>query len=102
MTTQQYITNVLGGLNVSAATIETILAENSLTGTAVADIQACRMAIYNSFYLVWPTADIAEGDLHISYNAEAIKAFYRRLCDMLGLPDQMSGNPKVRGRSDVW
>lgn len=101
MTNTEYITNALGGFNVSSNTVETILAENALTGSDTADFQACKMAMYQSFYLVYPMADISEGDLSISYNATAIKNFYRHLCDALGMPDVLS-QPRVRMSGKYW
>lgn len=103
MTNAQYITNALGGFSVSPATVDTIIAENGIVGTAAVDVTACQLAMYNSFYLVWPTAtDISEGDLRIGYNPDAIRMFYRHLCQVLNKPDVLSTQPVVKGRGDLW
>ena len=46
--------------------------------------------------------NVTEGGYSVSWNMEAVKLFYRALCNELGAPDVLSTRPRVRDRSNLW
>lgn len=104
MTNKEYITKVLGGLNVSDADIDIILLKSALDGDAQANAKACDMAIYRrmSAVIKGMTQNVSEGGYSISWNMDAVKLFYAALCNELGVENVLVGRPKVRNRSNMW
>lgn len=101
MTNKAYLTALLSGLNVAESQIDMVLTDAGLNASADASSRSCKIAVYNSFSRIIPLANVSEGDLSITWNMDAVKAFYRSLCDELGVEDRLSFNPRVKG-VDVW
>lgn len=75
-----------------------------LSATAPADTEACDLVLYNHFSIVLRQAmtNITEGGMTVSWNIEAIKAYYKLLCNKTGQPDVVFGRPTIRNRSNIW
>ncbi len=104
MTNLEYITKALSGLNVSSDDIDVILAKAELTGSSNADFTACDTAIYNRMSIVLKsmTHNVTEGGYSVSWNIDAVKAYYNALCTELGKPNVLFSRPKVRNKSNIW
>lgn len=104
MTNKEYITTVLGGLNVSDSDIDIILLRAGLESGVPADAKACDMAIYRRMSAVIKSVmqNVSEGGYSISWNMDAVKLFYASLCNELGVENVLVGRPKVRDRSNMW
>jgi hypothetical protein len=46
--------------------------------------------------------NVSEGGMSISWNMEAVKAWYSLLCAKTGQPDVVFGRPVIRDRSNMW
>ena len=104
MTNLDYITKSLSGLNVSSDDIEIIMVKAGIDGNAPVNIDACDNAIYNcmSVILKGMTHNVTEGGYSVSWNMDAVKAFYNALCTELGKPNVLFSRPKVRNKSNIW
>lgn len=104
MTNLEYITKVLSGLNVTSDDIAIIMVKSDIDGDAVVDTVACDTAIYNrmSVVLKGMTHNVTEGGYSVSWNMDAVKAFYNALCNELGKPNVLFSRPRVRNKSNLW
>lgn len=104
MTNKEYITKVLGGLEVSADDIDIIMMKASIQPDEPANAKACDMAIYKrmSAVIKGMMQNVTEGGYSISWNMDAVKLFYAALCNELGVENVLVGRPKVRNRSNMW
>lgn len=104
MTNKQYITKSLSGLNVTEDDIDIILAKAYLDGNAEADIRGCDIAIYVRMSTILKAAmiNVSEGGYSISWNMDAVKAYYKALCSELGLENVLFSRPRVKNRSNCW
>jgi hypothetical protein len=102
MTNEEYITKILSGLNVTSDDVSIILIKSGLNGSAQLDINACDNAIYNrmSVVLKGMTQNVTEGGYSVSWNMDAVKAFYKSLCYELGKPNVL--RPVIRNKSNIW
>lgn len=104
MTNLEYITKSLSGLNVSSDDIDIILAKAELDGSSNVDFAACDNAIYNRMSIVLKsmTHNVTEGGFSVSWNIDAVKAYYNALCTELGKANVLFSRPKVRNKSNIW
>ena len=104
MTNKEYLTRSLTGLGLTGDDVELILLKGSIEADAPADVSACDRAVYNRMSVVLQAVmmNVTEGGYSVSWNREAVKMFYRALCDELGLPDVLAARPQVRDRSNLW
>ena len=104
MTNQEYITKVLSGMDVSADDIEIIMLKSGISGGVQVDTDACDNAIYHRFSIVLGAAckNVTEGGYSVSWNMDAVKAYYNALCAELGKPNVLFSRPKVRNKSNIW
>lgn len=100
MTNTEYITYTLSRFNITSEDVSLILFEADLSGTASADKAACKEAIYDRFSIVLPTANVSEGGYSVSWNMDAVNAFYSQLCKELNKPNVLQ--PKIRNRTRLW
>lgn len=103
-TNKAYIQQVLSGLNISEGDIDVILLKAGLTGTDTTDAKACDTAIYDRMSLVLKsvTQNVTEGGYSVSWNIDAVKAYYNALCTELEKPNVLFARPKIRNRSNMW
>lgn len=64
------------------------------------DVMKAKQALCNEFESVMPLANVTEGGYSVTWNMDAIKAYYRSLCAELGIPDKTK--PKIRNASNRW
>lgn len=106
MTNREYLTQALTGLQLEDKDIEIILLRAKLDGDARADFVACDLATYERFTFLLKGAlhNVSEGGYSISWNWEALKAYYNALCLSLGKENKLETlkRPKVRNRSNLW
>lgn len=104
MTNKQYLTKALSGLNISEDDIDIVLLKASLDGEADADVRACDVATYQrmSVILKGVMQNVSEGGYSISWNMDAVKAYYKALCSELGLENVLFSRPRVKNRSNCW
>ena len=88
----------------SSDDIEIIMVKAGIDGNAPVNIDACDNAIYNrmSVILKGMTHNVTEGGYSVSWNMDAVKAFYNALCTELGKPNVLFSRPKVRNKSNIW
>lgn len=108
MTNKEYLTTTLNGLNVSSAEIDIILTKAGIVGTAEcadkAAMRVCDMAVYDRMSVVLKsmTQNVSEGGYSVSWNIDAVKAYYRALCNELGKDNVLFSRPRIRNKSNVW
>lgn len=104
MTNKEYISISLKGLNIGADDIELILFKDGLSADDEADTLACDTAIYNRISLVLKAMmqNVSEGGYSVSWNIEAVKAYYSALCSELGKENVLFVRPKIRNLSNIW
>lgn len=104
MTNLQYMKLNCGGLSTNADELTAILTDAGLSPNADADMAACDLVLYNHFSIVIRQAlmNVSEGGMSISWNMEAVKAWYSLLCAKTGQPDVVFGRPVIRDRSNMW
>jgi len=104
MTNLQYIKLQCGGFGINDDELTLILTNAGLTANANADASACDLVLYNHFSIVLRQAlmNVSEGGMSVSWNMEAVKAYYKLLCDKTGQPDVVFGRPVIRDRSKMW
>lgn len=104
MTNLQYLKVNCGGLGVSDDELTLILTNAGMSASASADADACDLVLYNHFSIVLrqTLANISEGGMSVSWNMEAVKAYYKLLCDKTGQPDVLFSRPTIRDRSNLW
>lgn len=106
MTNREYLSHMLAGL-ASPEMIETLAVCSGQSHKAClnleeeADGRACDLALYNGIPMILArgATNITEGGYSISYNAEALRLFYKALASRLGMPDRLDGAGRVRFRS---
>ncbi len=104
MTNKQYLTKALNGLQISGDDIDIILLKAGLDGDAVVSVDDCDKAVYNrmSIVLKGMTQNISEGGFSLSWNMDAVKAYYNALCTELGKENVLFAGPKIRNKSNIW
>lgn len=104
MTNKEYLIASLNGLNVSDSDIAIIMAKSGVDGESPVNVRECDMAVYNRMSVVLKScmANVSEGGYSVSWNMEAVKAFYKALAAELGKPDVLFTKPKIRNRSNLW
>lgn len=103
MTYREWITATCSRLNISSSDIDLILtnqAELIPDETKKVDVKTAKLALCREFSSILPMANISEGGLSITWNMEAVKAWYNSMCRELGIASVF--NPKVKGRNDLW
>lgn len=105
MTNKEYLTKFLAGLNISDDDIDVICAKAGIDPDATCEsTRTCDMAVYQrmSVVLKGVMQNVTEGGYSISWNIEAVKWFYKSLCNELDVEDVLVGRPKVRNKSYMW
>lgn len=104
MTNLQYLKANCGGFGATDNELTLILTNAGLTANASADSEACDLVLYNHFSIVLRQAlmNVSEGGMSISWNIEAVKAYYKLLCDKTGQPDVIFSRPIIRNKSNIW
>ena len=104
MTNKEYLTRSLANLGLTDDDVELILIKGGIDADSPVDVSACDRAVYNRMSVVLQATmmNVTEGGYSISWNMEAVKLFYRALCNELGAPDVLSTRPRVRDRSNLW
>ena len=104
LTNLQYLTINCGGTGVSADELSLYLQNAGLNANANADTEACDMVLYKEFSIILRQAlmNVSEGGMSVSWNMEAVKAYYATLCDKTGQPNVLFSRPVIRDRSNLW
>lgn len=104
MTNLQYLKIQCGGAGVTDDELTLILTNAGLAADGEADSAACDLVLYNHFSIVLrqTMANVSEGGMSVSWNMDAVKAYYRLLCDKTGQPDILTVRPAIRDRSNRW
>ena len=89
-----------GGSATDAELILTNQAGLIPTPSDVADPKTAQKALCLEFAQLIPLANITEGGYSVSWNMEAVKAWYSATAAKLGLQDVTK--PQVRNRSNLW
>lgn len=102
-TNRQYIEATLTRFNVDQNTIDLIIADHAGLDGGTFDVNACKMAMYQSISNILPLANISEGGYSLSWNMEAVKLWYKSLCSELGVDNVLDGDKMdVEDRSYMW
>lgn len=104
MTNLQYIKVNCGGFGITDDELVLVLSNAGIDTEANADTEACDLVLYNHFSLVLRQAlmNVSEGGMSVSWNMEAVKAYYKLLCNKTGQHDVVFGRPAIRNRSNMW
>lgn len=108
MTNKEYLTKTLNGLGVSSDEIDIILLKAGINGTATCtsseDMTNCDRAVYARMSVVLKSAmqNVTEGGYSISWNLDAVKAYYSALCNELGEENVLFNRPRIRNKSNLW
>lgn len=94
-----YLTATLSRFGLTQTDIDVIMVEHPELEGAL-DVNLCKNAMYGSFSAILPLANVSEGGYSVSWNMEAIKLWYDKLCKELGKPSAMK--PQIRNRSNFW
>ena len=88
----------------SADELSLYLQNAGLNANANADTEACDMVLYKEFSVILRSAlmNVSEGGMSVSWNMEAVKAYYATLCDKTGQPNVLFSRPVIRDRSNLW
>ncbi len=98
----EYITAKLARFGLTSDDIEMIILDNAdlSLDTISLNVSLCKLAIYNSFSSILPMQDVTEGGYSVRWNLEAVKLFYKTLCNEIGKPNVLK--PLVKNRSNLW
>jgi hypothetical protein len=108
MTNKEYLTKTLNGLGISSDDIDIILLKADINGTATCasrdDMTNCDKAVYARMSIVLKSAmqNVTEGGYSISWNLDAVKAYYTALCNELGVDNVLFSRPRIRNKSNLW
>ena len=104
MTNKEYLTKALNGLNLSDDDIEIIMVKGGVQADAKVDCKQCDTAVYDRFSVILKGTmqNVSEGGYSVSWNMDAVKMFYKSLCEELGVENVLVGHSKVRNRSNYW
>lgn len=108
MTNKEYLTKTLNGLGVSSDDIDIMLLKAGIDGTATCsttdEMKLCDEAVYARMSIVLKSTlqNVSEGGYSISWNVEAVKAYYSALCNELGKENVLFNRPRIRNKSHLW
>lgn len=107
MTVQAYIESKFARFDfgVDSSEIEVLLSTQGLVPGAELSpttMTAAKHVIHSLIPEMLLTPDISQGRFSIKHNIEGIKAYYRLLCEELGLENKLDSQPKVTDRSNYW
>lgn len=107
MTVQAYIESKFTrhDLGVDSSEIEVLLSAHGVIPSAElspSNITAAKLVIHDLIPEMLLAPDISQGRYSVKRNIEGIKAYYRLICEDLGLENKLDGQPKVRDRSNYW
>jgi len=108
MTNKEYLTKTLNGLDITSDDIDIILLKADINGTATCassdDMKNCDKAVYARMSVVLKSAmqNVTEGGYSISWNLDAVKAYYSALCNELGEENVLFSRPRIRNKSNLW
>lgn len=103
MTYLEWMTSTVAKFNITPAEAELILTNQSALVpdmTATVDVTIAKTALCKELSSILPVANVTEGGYTLSWNMEAVKAYYRALCAELGMQDLTQ--PQIRNRSNIW
>ena len=105
-TNKDYLVTATRALNLSEDDIDLIILKSGIDADADGDasVRDCDMAIYKRFSVVLGGSmqNVTEGGYSVSWNMDAVKMFYKSLCEELGVENVLVGHSKVRNRSNYW
>ena len=103
-TNKDYLVTATRALNLSEDDIDLIILKSGIDADAVRNVRDCDMAIYKRFSVVLGRSmqNVTEGGYSVSWNMDAVKMFYRSLCEELGVENVLVGRSKVGNRSIYW
>lgn len=108
MLISDFIKSKLGkfGVMIDDNELEGLLLKNSISTEetyTIDTVDKTERAMYDYLPEMLIVSSIQEGGYSISYDREGILAYYRLLCNNLGLPDKVSTpQPKIKNRSNFW
>lgn len=108
MTYKEWITTTTARFNLGANDVELILVNQSVLipdPEATVDVDTAKRALVNEFATLIPMANITEGGFSLSWNWQAIKAWYNLTCKQVGVESinlEAKPAPKIRNRSNIW
>ena len=104
MTNNEYIQKTLSLFGITQDTIDVILFDAELIGTATCDKSACKLAIYRDFHFVRAAAhrNVSEGGFSMSWNdcEKALNDLEDELAEEVGEEDDATGG--CVDRSYLW
>lgn len=103
MTYLEWMTSTVARFNVTADEAELILTNQSELVpdmSATVDVAIAKTALCKELSYILPVANVTEGGYSVSWDMNAIKAYYRALCAELGMQDLTQ--PQIRNRSNIW
>lgn len=103
-TNKDYLVTATRALNLSEDDIDLIILKSGIDADADLDIKACDTAVYKRFSVILKGTmqNVTEGGYSVSWNMDAVKMFYKSLCEELGVENVLVGRSKVRNRSNYW
>lgn len=103
MTYIEWIKATTARFNVSDVEAELIVTNQSALipdPSAQVNVRTAKTALCKEFASIMPLANVTEGGYSVSWNMEAVKAYYRSLCAELGMKDVTK--PQIRNASNRW
>lgn len=98
-TNREYLISKLERFGVTENDVDIIIIENpELEGTI--NVSACKNAMYKSMSSILPTANVSEGGYSLTWNIEALKMWYKQLCQEIGKPNVLIG--AIVNRTNYW
>ena len=107
MTISAYIQNKLSKLSfdVDADEIGVLLGGQGVDPAAAAspsNLNAAKHVMWQLIPELLAMPDISQGRFSVKWKVDGIMAYYRLLCDELGLENKLDRQPEVTDRSNLW
>lgn len=108
MTYREWITATLARFNMTTADVDLILANQAVAIPAPdveVDTRIAKTALVREFATILPMYNISEGGFSMSWNWQALKAWYYITAREVGIdPIDLDARPRpiIRDKSNVW
>lgn len=103
MTYKEWITATVSRFHLTASDVDLILINQSATipnPNVNVDVRIAKNALVAEFATILPLVNVSEGGYSVNWNIDAIKLWYKSMCQELGVKPITSS--KIRDRSNLW
>lgn len=101
MTYRDWFKATCEDFNISDGKLEVIMVNQGLNPDEEVDVFKAKKALCLEFATIIPMySSVSEGGFSKSYNMEAIKIWYSRMCKSVGVRDVTK--PSLKNKSNIW